>query len=487
MRAASRKATASTMATSKRLTTPSSGSPLRSVRSMRRRPTSAAGARRRAHGRAARSRARGLDGRAHGRPAAPPPRRARRRTRRRLRRDPLHGSRRTGRRRRSSGCNEITSGRLVGIGLPARRRWPRRERRARRSPPVEGVLRIGSRPSALAASVRSGRSSSPSSRSPRRGGRGGPIAQAPAAALEQLEQVPEVGDVLLVEAVADDAHDESQPADQQADDRDREGDLQVVGELLCIALGEAGEGRSERDQGAHQAEHGADEDFDQDARVFQSSSRRGLPDRRHTHDGSVLRADRAPVHRSDAPDGRSEPHPASAGTRRRPRRISPGCAAWRRFCKATIWLFRFHPPPDAAGEIRLAGQWRIHPAEFTSRWRTRASKLPVWRPASFAICRIPNSGGWRICLSATGWTRRCAATAFMRWARKTGGQCGKRYPGWLGTCAKAAYLESAGGIGPDERQGARGSLRFATSRTRRGGPRKDFSSASICSTPILAR
>ena len=69
-----------------------------------------------------------------------------------------------------------------------------------------------------------------------------PDPQAAATALEQLEHVLEVRDVLLVEAVADDADDETEAADQQADDGDREGDLEVRGENGGVAGGKPGQG-----------------------------------------------------------------------------------------------------------------------------------------------------------------------------------------------------------------------------------------------------
>ena len=76
--------------------------------------------------------------------------------------------------------------------------------------------------------------------------------------LEQLEQVLHVGDVLRVQAVADDADQEREAADEQADDGDGERGDEVVGQLLHVAAGQADERRGQRDQGAHEAQHGAD-------------------------------------------------------------------------------------------------------------------------------------------------------------------------------------------------------------------------------------
>ena len=83
-------------------------------------------------------------------------------------------------------------------------------------------------------------------------------AQPHVGALEQLEQVLHVRDVLGVQAVAHDADQEREAADEQADHGDGERGHQVVGELLDVAAGEPHEGGGQRDQGTHEAQHGAD-------------------------------------------------------------------------------------------------------------------------------------------------------------------------------------------------------------------------------------
>ena len=74
--------------------------------------------------------------------------------------------------------------------------------------------------------------------------------------------VLDVGVVLGVEAVADERDREGDGADQEAGDGDAEGDPEVFGEGGDVAVGEAGEGRGERDQGPHQAQRRAHADED---------------------------------------------------------------------------------------------------------------------------------------------------------------------------------------------------------------------------------
>jgi len=80
-------------------------------------------------------------------------------------------------------------------------------------------------------------------------------AQALGAALEQFEKVLEVGDVLRVDTVADDADGEREAADEQTDDRHREGDTQLGGQGLRVTVCQGDERRRQRDEGTHEAEH----------------------------------------------------------------------------------------------------------------------------------------------------------------------------------------------------------------------------------------
>ena len=89
--------------------------------------------------------------------------------------------------------------------------------------------------------------------------------------LQQFEEVLHVGDVLRVEAVADDADQERETADQEADDGDGEGRDQVLGERRDVAARQTHERRRQRDEGAHEAEHGAD--AHQDARPLEALDR----------------------------------------------------------------------------------------------------------------------------------------------------------------------------------------------------------------------
>ena len=59
---------------------------------------------------------------------------------------------------------------------------------------------------------------------------------------------------------------EREHADQDAEHRDREREPQVLGQRVDVTAGEAVERRRQRDQGAHQAERGADADQQAGAR-----------------------------------------------------------------------------------------------------------------------------------------------------------------------------------------------------------------------------
>ena len=138
--------------------------------------------------------------------------------------------------------------------------------------------------------------------------------------------------------------------------------------------------------------------------------------------GAVLRADRAPVRRSHAPDERGEPH---SQARRPPGadHAQRGLAAGHLGDSARLssgLLSRLH----TAGRIGRGGraaQPRVHAqARSTCCWKIRGSTWSCSRPASFATCRIPSAAGCGTCWSATGWRRICAATASTPWGGRPG-------------------------------------------------------------------
>ena len=117
--------------------------------------------------------------------------------------------------------------------------------------------------------------------------------------------------------------------------------------------------------------------------------------RRALLDGPLLRTDRAPVRRSDAPDGGGQPDPEAGRTLRADHAEHRGAA--RDLGDPAGLSSGLLPRLHQAGGIGRSGrapQSRIHAArDSPACWRTRASKWRCSRPASSATSRIRSSAG----------------------------------------------------------------------------------------------
>ena len=189
---------------------------------------------------------------------------------------------------------------------------------------------------------------------------------------------------------------------------------------------------------------------------------------------ALLRADRAPVRRPDAPDVGSEPDPQAGGLLCADHAQHRGAARDRGDPAGLSprLLPRLHP---AVRSRRSGGaaQSRIHAArspESDGEFRLHghaARNRPVPRRAAPA-----GRAGWCTCSSATAFPRNCAATASTRSAKRRG-RCASAIPAG---CIHERLLSGFAGTG-GRPQAQREAARSGTNPRRAGAAPKDSAPA----------